>query len=71
MYELHSTTISFDGLALSLANGFLLASTGFSFFPLIMGQKLALSKESVLLALELVYSNLWFLSKIQERGLLL
>jgi hypothetical protein len=35
------------------ANGFLLAaSTGFSFFPLIMGQKLALSKENVLLALE-------------------
>jgi hypothetical protein len=51
-----------------LANGFLLASTGFSFFPLIMGQKLALSKENVLLALELVYSNSWFLSKIQEKG---
>jgi hypothetical protein len=55
-------------LALPLANGFLLASTGFSFFPLIMEQKLALSKENVLLALELVYSGSWFLSKIQEMG---
>ena len=33
-----------------------------------MEQKLALFKENVLLALELVYSNSWFLSKIQEKG---
>ena len=44
-------------MAQSLANGFLLASTGFSFFPWIMEQKLALSKENVLLVLELVYSS--------------
>jgi hypothetical protein len=30
-----------------MANGFLLASTGFSLFPWVMEQKLALSQESV------------------------
>jgi hypothetical protein len=58
-------------LALFLANGFLLASTGFSFFPWKMEQKLALSKENVVLVLELAYSSSWFVSKIQERDLLL